>query len=201
MHGIRELSSSLTRRTVYSHGSQTRGSRDFISVGQGARRHHLIQCDPPNHAWQGPGCATVGDHGFPMASATCVSETVQVWSLLVEEVRADTGRRYRRLWHQRALARAPETLLVRRRPKASIPDQEAPDDTDLPHRTLPSRRIVCAIAHGCNTDRRSTVPSQVLRNFSRHDQVTYCFPTHDYHTVGEANFYVVYVDTAFSSAD
>ena len=55
--------------------------------------------------------------------------------------------------------------------------------TDLLHPTLPSRRIVCAIAHGRNTDRRSTVPSRVLRNFSRHDQVTYCFPTHDYHTI------------------
>ena len=73
--------------------------------------------------------------------------------------------------------------------------------TDLLHPTLPSRRIVCAIAHGRNTDRRSTVPSRVLRNFSRHDQVTYCFPTHDYHTIGEANFYVVYVDTTSSSAD
>ena len=55
--------------------------------------------------------------------------------------------------------------------------------TDLLHPTLPSRRIVCTIAHGRNTDRRSTVPSRVLRNFSRHDQVTYCFPTHDYHTI------------------
>ena len=143
LHGIRESSSFMTRYTVYPHGSQTRGSRDFISVGQGARRHYLIQCDPPNHAWQGPGCDTVGNHGSPMASATCVSETVQVWSRLVGEVRADTGRRYRRLWHQRALARAPETLLVRRMPKASIPDREAPDDNGpaTPDVAFPAHRV------------------------------------------------------------
>ena len=193
----------MTRRTVYPHGSHTRGSRDFISVGQGARRHHLIQCDPPNHAWQGPGCATVGDHGFPMTSVTCVSETVQVWSLLVEEVRADTGRRYRRLWHQRALARAPETLLVRRMTKGFHPRSRSfrrqrtcytrrclPGASCAPLHTVATPTVALQFPHGSLETSAGTIKSHIVFLLTIIIQF-----------IGEANFYVVYVDTTSSSAD
>ena len=130
-------------------------------------------------------------------------ETVHVWSRLVEEVRADTGRRYRRLWHQRALARAPETLLVRRMTKGFHPRSRSfrrqrtcytrrclPGASCAPLHTVATPTVALQFPHGSLETSAGTIKSRIVFLLTIIIQF-----------IGEANFYVVYVDTTSSSAD
>ena len=90
-------------------------------------------------------------------------ETVHVWSRLVGEVRADTGRRYRRC---------------------------LPGASCAPLHTVATPTVALQFPHGSLETSAGTIKSRIVFLLTIIIQF-----------IGEANFYVVYVDTTSSSAD